>query len=564
MTLRIFTAALATETNTFGPIPTGLPAFHDRGYFPAGRHPDHLTFFAGPLWALRERAPAEGWTVVEGLVAGAQPSGTTTRAAHEALRDELLADLRAALPVDMVLLGLHGAMVAEGCDDCEGDLLTRVRALVGPGVVVGAELDPHTHLSATMVAQADVLIAFKEYPHTDILPRAHELVSLCEAVARGRVRPEAGVADTQAILTLHTSRQPARGFVDRVQALEGQDGILSVSVIHGFPYGDVPDMGTQLLVYADGDAARAQALARQLADELLALRDQLEAAYPDADAAIDQALATPPGPGPVVLADRADNPGSGAPGDATFLLQRLLARGVAPAALGPLWDPAAVRVAFEAGEGAALPMRIGGKTGPASGPPLDLWCRVRRLQPDLVMTGLAGAPMPVGDAALVEAWWPEDAAAPLGPAGGRAGVQIVLISLRNQAMGTDLFTGLGCDLMAQQVVVVKSAQHFHAAFAPLARAVVYVGAPGCGVARPGHVGLPAHPPAQVAAGSVAPAGRGAQGFFLLRSGTSVVIVGVTAPGDRGLGGDWSFLGFLAFLVAALLSFGHGVLRGGGQ
>ena len=151
----------------------------------------------------------------------------------------------------MVLLGLHGAMVADGYDDCEGDLLQRVRAIVGPQVVVGAELDPHNHLSAAMVAHADLLVAFKEYPHTDILERALELVDLCQAKAEGRIEPVASVADTGGLVVMHTSRQPARGFVDRIMALEGQDGILSISVSHGFPWGDVPDMGTKVLVYSD-------------------------------------------------------------------------------------------------------------------------------------------------------------------------------------------------------------------------------------------------------------------------------------------------------------------------
>ena len=187
--MRVFSASLATETNTFAPMPTGMATFRERGYWKAGDHPEYMSFFAGPLWAARQRGKPLGWTLIEGMVAGAQPSGTTTRAAYEALREELLADLQAALPVDMVLLGLHGAMVADGYDDCEGDLLQRVRAIVGPKVVVGAELDPHHHLSEAMVNNADVLVAFKEYPHTDILERALELVDLCVAKHEGRIAP---------------------------------------------------------------------------------------------------------------------------------------------------------------------------------------------------------------------------------------------------------------------------------------------------------------------------------------------------------------------------------------
>ena len=268
------------------------------------------------------------------------------------------------------------------------------------------------------------------------------------------------VVDCAMIVPMHTTREPAQGYMARVRAREGQDGVISISVIQGFATGDVPDMGTKVLVYHDGDAAAAAHLARQLADELIALRNDLQVAFRSNDEAIDEALAAPPGL--VVLADRPDNPGSGAPGDATFILQRLLARGVRDVALGPLWDPGAVRIAFEAGVGARLPLRIGGKTGPLSGDPVDLHCHVEALRPAYTMTGLTGSPVPLGDAALVHA----------------DGIRIVLVSARDQAMHTDLFTGMGCALASQRIVVVKSAQHFHAAFAPLACRVIYVGGPG--------------------------------------------------------------------------------------
>jgi microcystin degradation protein MlrC len=458
--MRVFTGGLATETNTFAPMPTGLASFRARGYYPAGTHPEALNFFAGPLHAARQRGRSRGWEVIEGMVASAQPSGTTTRAAYELLRDELLGDLRAALPVDMVVLGLHGAMVADGYDDCEGDLLARVRQIVGPKTVIGAELDPHNHLTPAMLDNADLLIAFKEYPHTDVLERAYELVDLCAAQVEGKIEPVAAAVDCEMLVTLHTSREPARGFVDRIQALEGKDGILSISVSHGFAWGDVEHMGTQVLVYADRDVAKARALARRLADELIAMRDRLQVRYPDVDAALDEALAFDGGP--VVLADSADNPGGGASGDSTFILRRLLERGIGNACLGPLWDPVAAHIAFEAGVGATLPLRIGGKIGPLSGAPLDAVCTVKALVPEMRMTGLAGTPMSMGDSALVET----------------GGVEIVLTSLRNQAMGTDLFTQLGCDPAARKIVVVKSSQHFYASFSTIARHVVYVGAPG--------------------------------------------------------------------------------------
>ncbi|MGU9991011.1 M81 family peptidase [Bordetella avium] len=458
--MRVFSAGLGTETNTFAPMPTSLSSFRDRDYYPAGTHPDSVTFAGAPLYIARLRGRAAGWDLAEGLVTSAQPGGATTREAYETLRDELLADLRAAMPVDMVLLGLHGAMVADGYDDCEGDLLARVREIVGPDVVVGAELDPHAHLTPLMVEKATLLVAFKEYPHTDIRERAEELVDLCALAQAGRIRPVAAMVDCEMIVPMHTSRDPARGFVSRMQALEGKNGVLSISAIQGFATGDVPEMGSKMLVYTDGDAAAAQALARGLADELIAMRDALMVPYRSIDQALDEALAFDGAP--VVLADRPDNPGSGAPGDSTFVLRRVLERGIGNVAMGPLWDPVAVRIAFDAGVGTTLMMRLGGKVGPLSGDPVDTRCTVKALHPGLVMTGLSGAPAQMGDCALIET----------------QGVEIVLTSLRNQAINVDLFTQLGCDLNAKRLVIVKSAQHFCASFSQLARHVIYVGGPG--------------------------------------------------------------------------------------
>ncbi len=468
--MRVFSGGLGTETNTFAPMPTSLASFRDRDYYPAGTHPDSVTFAGAPLYVARLRGKPLGWELHEGMVSSAQPGGITTRAAYETLRDELLADLRRALPVDIVLLGLHGAMVADGYDDCEGDILARVREMVGPGVVVGAELDPHAHLTPLMVEQADVLVLFKEYPHTDIRERAEELVTLCVAAHEGRIAPKAALVDCEMIVPMHTSRDPARGFVRRIQEMEGRDGILSISVAQGFATGDVPEMGTKVLVYSDGDAGAAARLARQLADELIGLREQLMVPYRSIDEALDEALAFEGGP--VVLADRPDNPGSGAPGDSTFVLRRLLERGIDKVALGPLWDPVAVRIAFDAQPGATLPMRLGGKIGPLSGDPVDTTCTVKALKRDLVMTGLSGAPAPMGDCALVEA----------------QGIEIVLTSIRNQAINVDLFAQLDCDLPAKKIVVVKSAQHFYASFSTVARHVIYVG--GRGVATPDWKTLP--------------------------------------------------------------------------
>lgn len=458
--MKIFSGSLATETNTFSPIPTGLGAYRARGYYPAGQHPDRMQMYAGPLWAARQRAKGKDWTLVEGLTAAAMPAGITTRHAYETLRDELLQDLRNAGPVDVALFGLHGAMVADGYDDCEGDLLRRAREIVGPDTVIGAELDPHCHLTATMMESADLIVCYKEYPHTDILDRAYELVDLCVAKAEGRIRPTRGVFDCQLISVMHTSREPMRGFVDKLMAMEGKNGVLSISIAHGFPWGDTADMGAKVLVYTDGDPGRAEALARELGQEIIGFREQLSPAYPPTDEALDQALAH--GAFPVVLADSADNAGGGAPSDATFILERVLARGIEDVAMGPFWDPVSVQLCFEAGEGAEVQLRVGGKVAPVSGQPLDLRCTVLALKREAVMTGLSNTPALLGDVAILRT----------------GGVVLALTSLRTQAMGTDMFTQFGIDMAAMKLIVVKSSQHFYASYSQVAKHVIYVATPG--------------------------------------------------------------------------------------
>ncbi|SMG53200.1 M81 family metallopeptidase [Paraburkholderia susongensis] len=461
--MRVFSAALATETNTFGPMPTDILSFHERTYFRAGEHPDAMQMHSGPLWAARQIGRERGWTLIEGLVAAAVPNGIVTRNAYETLRNELLNDLRRALPVDIVLLGLHGAMVADGYDDCEGDLLARVREIVGTDTVIGATLDSHTHLSKCMTENADLMIWWKEYPHTDILDRAVELVELCAATRAGQITPHAAVADTGMIAVLHTTRSPASDFVARAKALERREEVLSVSIVHGFPWGDTPDMGTKVVIYTDArldrDGSTGRALARAFADDLWAAREQFEPALPGIDDAFDLAESTS---GTVVLADGADNSGGGAPSDSTFILRRLFERKMTGACLGPLWDPGAVRLAFAAGEGATLPLRVGGKISPLSGDPVDAVWRVCALKRGMMMSGLAGTPAKLGDCALIES----------------AGVEVVITSLRCQAFSVDLFTQLGCDPATRRFVILKSSQHFYAAYAPIASRVIYVAARG--------------------------------------------------------------------------------------
>lgn len=454
--MKLFIAGLATETNTFAPIPTGRASFEETFLSrTATREPPNL--FSAPLHVWRARAEARGWEVVESLSAFAQPAGTTIGHVYEALRDEILADLRAAMP-DIALFSMHGAMVAQGYDDCEGDLMARAREIASEAVI-GLEIDPHNHLTEAMLEAADLIVAYKEYPHTDSADRAEDLFGLAADTAEGRIRPVMRDVDCRMMGTYHTPREPMRGFVDDMMAAEGQGGILSLSLCHGFPWADVPRVGTRMLAIADGDADLAQRTAQGFADRLWAMREDLRVRYPDIEGALDRAVAA--NRAPVVLADTADNAGGGAPSDATFVLRAVLDRGLRDVALGIFWDPVVTRMCREAGMGAVLPVRLGGKVGTMSGDPVDLTVTVRGVGENLSQH-MGEALMPMGNAVWLEA----------------DGVHLVVNDLRTQCFHPEAFTWLGLDLQKMKIVVVKSSQHFHAGFAPIASEVIHVMTPG--------------------------------------------------------------------------------------
>jgi microcystin degradation protein MlrC len=453
----VFTAMLATETNTFAPIPTGAAAFMD-GMIrrdaslaePKGRGAGLHTF--------RTLAHEQGWAVIESITATAQPAGPTVQTAYESLRKMVIDDLRAAGPVGMVLLALHGAMIATHCDDCEGDILAHVRGIVGPNVPIGVELDPHCHLTDKMLANADVIVIMKEYPHTDWNERAHELYQLCAAQAEGTIKPVAAMFDCRMVGFFPTTVPPMAGFVQLLKQAEQEPGILSVSLAHGFPWGDQAEAGTRVLVVADGDLALAQAVAERLGRALYALRDELLPVMPEIDAALASASRLP---GLIVMADTADNPGGGAPGDTTHLLRGLLEAEIGPSVFGAVCDPGAVQICQEAGVGAQLPLRIGGKLGVTSGSPLDVDVEVKALVAEHHQTAF-GSKTPLGASAWV-----------------RIGeVDVVLTSLRSQIYGRDAFTALGISLEDKRIVAVKSSMHFRADFAAIADHVILVATPG--------------------------------------------------------------------------------------
>jgi microcystin degradation protein MlrC len=468
---KLFFAMLATETNTFSPLPTGWSVWRDTVLRRRAEHDPTISRRQAVYAPLFGRLDARGWTLAPGLQAFAVPAGITPRAVYESLRDELLADLEAAMPVDAVLLFLHGAMVAEGYDDCEGDILTRVRARVGQKMPIGAELDLHCHVTSAMLEKADVLVGYKHYPHTDTYERLLDLFEIVADTEEGKVRPTMASAPCKMIGMYHTTREPMASLVAKMYALERQPGVLNVWLAHGFPYGDVPSIGAHVVVATDNDPAGARRIARSLRDEFFAMREAVCTEHLSIDAALDVALAD--GRAPITIADTADNTGGGAPGDSTFFLDALIKRRVTSVALGPLYDPGAVAVCQDGGVGARLRLRIGGKLGPESGAPLDLDCSVIGLS-DRVVQILNGGPSSLGECAAIRVHVPADRS--------NAGIDVMLTSRRVQAGSPELFIGVGIEPTEKRLIIVKSTQHFHAGFAPLSARVIYTGDRGALIA----------------------------------------------------------------------------------
>ena len=457
--MRIFTASLATETNTFSPIPTSRATFESTFYAPPGKHPDGVKLCTAPLFVARRRAAQEGFTLVEGSCFWSEPSGTVDKASFESMRDEILDQLRAAMPVDAVLMGFHGAFVAEGYDDPEGDVLERIREIVGNDCVIGCEYDPHVQLTEKRVRLADVTILFKEYPHIDVVPRAEELLTLVLKTVRGEIRPVASLVDPRMWDFYPTTTEPMKSFLAKIRDLEGRDGVLSISIAHGFMHADVPDMGSRVLVITDDNKEKGDALADALATELWEKRGTWCPPALPLDVALDAVFSAKSHP--AILAEPADNAGGGAASDNTMTIHALRARGAKRVAVAPVWDAQAVMFCHAAGLGATIPLRFGGKSSAGSGEPVDAEVKVIGLAHDAIQM-FGEATVPLGDVAAIRLDADETG----------NGIDVILISSRTQALGVELFTSMGLDPKDYDVLVLKSAQHFAGGYGHLASLIL--------------------------------------------------------------------------------------------
>jgi microcystin degradation protein MlrC len=463
--VRFFVAMVSHETNTFSPIRTDRRQFETRDLRYGGEILEAYRGTGTCLGGMIDAADARGIALVPSLAAAASPAGRVAKEFYAEVRDRLLADLRTAGPLDGVLLDLHGAMVVEGLDDGEGDLLAAVRAAVG-AVPIAVTLDFHANVTRAMAEAATLLHGYKTYPHVDMEARGREAAVRLADVASGRVRPTIAYRQPPLLPPIAgqlTTRGPMRRLYDRADAMEARPGVLSISIFAGFPLADIHDAGLSIYVATDGDRALADTLADELAAAAWARRREfLHTALPVREA-VARAVALDGRP--VVLADIADNTGGGAAGDTTEILRELLRVGARGATVACLWDPEAVRACLTAGVGATVGVAVGGKVDPAHGAPLALTGRVRTLSDGRfvhrgpMLRGLQGR---LGPTAVLDV----------------NDVKVILISHRWQTLDPEMIRFVGIDPMAEKILVVKSSIHYRAAFEPIARAILEVDAPG--------------------------------------------------------------------------------------
>lgn len=464
--MRIALGGISHETNTYADAvsgPTGLDRFVVRRGDRVLRSRGTDTYVGGFLDGCDEI----GAEPVPTLWAWAGPSGTITAEAFAALRDELLQRLQDASPFDAVALELHGAGVVEGIDDLEGHLGAEVRRLVGPDVPIVAALDLHGNITDQMAEVFDVFFGNHLYPHTDGRERGYEAVAAVPHLRAGTWTPVIHVEHLPMLLPTSTTEPggPAAEMNDVCRAIEERPGVIDCTVFHGFPYVDVPHVGVHVVVTTDGDAELASTCSDEVAAWIWEHRERFRRDAYSADGAVEAARELVAGAvRPVVINETSDNPGGGAPGDGTHLLRAMVAAELEDAAFGFIADPEVAAHAHEAGVGARLDVRLGGKHGDLHGTPLDLSCVVRTLTDGRIVLQhmMKGVPLDLGPSARLRC----------------GGIDVIVTSTPFQTIDPEIFLLHGIDVTRCTVVGLKSSQHFRAGFGDLAGAIVTADGPG--------------------------------------------------------------------------------------
>ncbi|MBP8952904.1 MAG: M81 family metallopeptidase [Armatimonadetes bacterium] len=468
--MRIAIGGISHETNTFARGLTTIDDFRRSGGFPGlleGRQViEQLRGKNIDTGGFIEASERLGFTPVPLLWTFAQPSGIVEQAAFDELLGILLDRLRLAMPVDGVLLDLHGAMVTEELEDAEEAILDGVRSVVGPSIPVVCTLDLHANITPAMAGVATALVGYDTYPHVDCAERGLEAAQIVLDAARGEIVPTTGYAEVDMLISPPkqcTLVSPMMECFELVREMERRPGILDVTLAGGFPFADIHHAGVSVVVNADNDARLAQETADELARYVWDRREEFRLTLTPVRQAIREALAL--NEGPVILPDGSDNPGGGAPCDGTALLRALVEMDAPRSTLAIIVDPESVARAIAAGVGNRVKLRLGGKTDDMHGEPLDLEGYVRLISDGAyVNRGPMMTNMPVNLGRLVVFVVGD--------------VEVLICERRAQPFDMQCLRSVGIEPTDRLIIGLKSAVHFRADYQRVARKIIEIDTPG--------------------------------------------------------------------------------------
>jgi microcystin degradation protein MlrC len=459
---RILSAEISHETNTFNVHPTDVSNFQDR-YLLDGASAIVARGSANTeLAGLLDTAKLYDWTVNHAISAAAGPGGRVTDRAFDHLCEPLLNAARSG-QFDGVVLMLHGAMVTQSYEDGEGEILRRLREVVGPTLPIAVTLDPHANVTQAMCEHAQILVSFTTYPHVDIRATGRRACELLQRMIIGEIDPHTFRAHRPMLEEANGGRTDIGPMIERhalARAFEARRGIYAISINGAFPCADIAEVGPTVLVTADAEQTDAIGIANEIADDIWAKRHDLLNTYLTVQEAAGIAQEWKTGGGPLVIADYADNPGSGAYGDGTALLRALLDAGISDACFGPMIDPTVATALQDKAVGETVTIALGGKTAPDfGGGPLTVTGDVLWTGEGLVMGSgpiLGGQHRSFGKTAVLRV----------------QGIEILIVSIAHQMLDLRQFETFGINPSAKTVVALKSMQHFRAAFAPIAGRII--------------------------------------------------------------------------------------------
>jgi microcystin degradation protein MlrC len=417
-----------------------------------------------------DRAIEYSWQLLPTLYAAAMPAGLVTADAYRELLGELTEGLAQRMPIDGLLLALHGAMVAEGELDAEAEIVARLRAIVGNAVPIVVLLDMHGNISPRLVELADVLLAYDTNPHIDVYARGLEASEIMARSLRRELRPTAAYARPALLLPAQstgTEAAPLALVHARAAEIEAEDDVICVAVMAGFAYADTPFTGPSIIVTTDAQPELAAAYANELSAILFEQRSEsLPRFLPPEEAVL---LAKNQERGPVILVDSADNIGGGTTGDGADALAAMLAHEVREGAI-VLADPEAVAICWRAGKAAEVTLVVGGKVDGWHGQPIKVTGSVRALSDGVFECELAdnhfaafyGDTVHMGRSAWLRV----------------AGVNILLTERKTPPMDLAQLRHIGIIPEAQSMIVVKSAVAYRAAYMPIASATIEMDSAG--------------------------------------------------------------------------------------